>query len=86
MNSLFGTPDSYLGGNDEDLPLVRGAVETLLFGSDTPELVLFCATCEKRYVLPEVIDDVRLLEMCPCCADLSGGADEAQEPAALSYR
>lgn len=82
MSALFGDPNSFLGGDDDELPLVVGAVDTLFLGSDTPDLILFCNTCEKRYALPEVIDDARLLEMCPRCAHLSGGTVEAQEAAA----
>lgn len=81
MSDLFGEPNSFLGGNDEDeLPLIIGAIATLFCANDTAEVVLLCGTCEQRYALPEVVDDVRLLEMCPCCAYLSGGAVEAPEP------
>jgi hypothetical protein len=88
MSALFGDPNSFLGGGDldDELPLVVGAIDTLFFGSDTPEILLFCTTCEKRYALPEIVDDARLLEMCPRCAHLSGGTVESQEPAASPDR
>lgn len=75
MKAIFGDANSWLGGDsDDDLPVVVGA-----FAEPAQVMVLVCGGCESRYGLPEVIDDVRLLEMCPRCASLfdSRGAEES---------
>lgn len=78
MNPLFGEPNSFLGGDDEALPVVVGSV----LAEESDVIVLVCHSCEKSYCLPDEIDDARLLEMCPRCVHVfSGGAGEAEKPA-----
>ena len=71
MKDLFGNANSWLGGDDDDdLPIVTGKEDDEYDGPPKSVMVLVCGECECRYGLPDEIDDVKLLEMCPRCASL----------------
>lgn len=86
MSALFGDPNSFLGGDDDDLPLVVGS--TIEAGSESERVVLVCHSCETSYALPDEIDDAKLFEMCPRCVHVfssRGAVEQAEQAPALSH-
>jgi len=84
MNPLFGQANSFLGGDDDELPVVIGST---IVEEASDVIVLICHSCETSYGLPDEIDDARLLEMCPRCAHVfSSRPDDVEQTAASANR